>query len=216
MTDSPRWSPSSPASELPAVLEPAAPERPSGVGAPLDGVAVDGVPVDGVAAPHLDDLLPAQAGVRPARIRRPARARAGEPNSAYPDTSFGLARYAGQVQTAAGLTLIAALWLVVSPWVLGRQAATVPTVNQVAVGCVLGVSALLRVMAPVRLQQLAWVDFGLGLWTICASFLLGYPAAVDPLPMLWNGILTGTLVLVLAAWSATARDAYLTGQPRRA
>jgi SPW repeat len=120
-----------------------------------------------------------------------------------------LARYHGVVQTAAGLSAVTAVWLVASPWILGQERAVVPTWDQVAVGSLVGLVAALRLAAPTRFERLWCAEFALGFWTICAGFLLSYPVGFDRVPVLWNHILTGTVVLALAGFSAAARDSYV-------
>jgi hypothetical protein len=120
-----------------------------------------------------------------------------------------LARHVGVMQTAAGLTFLTALWLIASPWILDQQRAAVPTWDQAAVGGLLAVVAVSRLAAPVRLHRLWQAEFALGLWTICAGFVLSYPDGYDRVPVLWNHILTGAVVLALAGFSAAARDSYV-------
>lgn len=138
--------------------------------------------------------------------RRSRRDVVAERNTAYPDTAHPVADHAGQVQRAGGLLFLAALWLVVSPWILAYDPATAVAYAHMATGALLGAMALLWLTIPRALPRLAWVAFGLGAWTICAPFLLSYPPGFDRVSALWNGIATGAAVIALAAWHVVATD----------
>lgn len=140
------------------------------------------------------------------RPRRAHRDVQSERNTAYPDTAYGEARYTGQLQTANGLLFLVALWLVVAPWVLSYDVATGVAYVEMATGTAVAAVALLRLTLPSAVLGLVWVAFALGLWTICAPFVLGYPVGFDRAAALWNGVLSGAAVVALAGWQVVVTD----------
>lgn len=109
-----------------------------------------------------------------------------------------------QVQTASGLNILVGLWLVIAPWVLDYSEQSNAVWNQVGVGVVIAALASFRVFAPRQWASLSWINFVLGLWLIIAPFVLTYNETGNTQAILWNDIISGLLVLSLAAWSAVA------------
>jgi hypothetical protein len=96
---------------------------------------------------------------------------------------------------------IAGLWELVSPFVLGYSALTVAMWNAVIIGVVLivlGAGAALYKEVKID-QTLDWINTILGLWLIVSPFILGYS---DTVGAMWNSIIVGLVVLVLAGWAA--------------
>lgn len=134
--------------------------------------------------------------------QRPPRHVPAERNTAYPDTDYGLARYTGDVQTASGLSFLLGLWLVVAAWVVGYTSVSLVVWDEVAVGAVVSLLALLRLMAPLRFESTYWVDLVLGGWLVVVPWVLSYPAGVARGAVLWNHVLCGAAVLLVASWNA--------------
>lgn len=113
----------------------------------------------------------------------------------------------GAVRAASFLNVLAGIWLIVAPWVLGYTSSRAHW-NEVIFGIVVGVLALIRFVAPLETVWLSWVNFLVGIWLIIAPFALLYatPRAY------WNEVGIGIIVLLLALWSALMTGAY----PRRA
>lgn len=109
-----------------------------------------------------------------------------------------------QVQTASGLNILVGLWLVIAPWVLGYSEQSNAVWNQVGVGVVIAALASFRVFAPRQWESLSWINFVLGLWLVIAPFVLTYNETGNTQAILWNDIISGLIVLSLAAWSAIA------------
>lgn len=104
-----------------------------------------------------------------------------------------------QAITASGLNIIAAIWLVLSPFILGFGGTALAT-NAIVVGIVVGVLALIRVFSPLSTGWLSWINAIAGLWLIIAPFSIGYLG----LAALWNSLILGLIVLVLSLWSSAA------------
>ena len=99
------------------------------------------------------------------------------------------------------LVAVVGLWELVSPFSLGYSALTMAMWNAVIVGAVLiilaGWAALSKDANTDR--NLDWINTVLGLWLVVSPFILGYSATTVAL---WNGIIVGVVVIVLAVWAA--------------
>ena len=104
-----------------------------------------------------------------------------------------------QTTTSSGLIVLAGIWLIISPYLLGF-AHTGSATNAITIGIIVAILALIRILTPENTGWLSWVNIVLGVWLLISPFILGYMAAGD----LWNSIILGILVIVFAAWSSTA------------
>lgn len=97
-----------------------------------------------------------------------------------------------------GVQIILALWLVLSPFVLG-YATEAALWNALLAGAAMIVLALLR--ARVRQAGPLWfLNLLPGAWLIMAPFLFEYPNGA----MTWNSVIVGALAIVFAARSRGA------------
>lgn len=96
-----------------------------------------------------------------------------------------------------------AVWLIVSPWVLGFQGVTVAMVSTMAIGTLLLASSLGAMAVPAAWEE--WLDALLGAALMMAPLLLGFDA-VDA--ALQNALLTGGAVTVLALWVLGTDDEF--------
>ncbi len=102
------------------------------------------------------------------------------------------------------LNILAGLWLIIAPFVLGYYnfyRDQVATWDSIIVGCVVLVLAAIRVAAPLRNVGLSWVNFLLGIWMIISPFVLRLQ---DAPVVVRNDVVLGIIVAVLAIWSALA------------
>ncbi|MGH6944592.1 MAG: SPW repeat protein [Geminicoccaceae bacterium] len=109
--------------------------------------------------------------------------------------------------------LVLAVWLFISPWVLGffwRMApaaeATMPLGNLVAaswnawvLGVVIGVLAIWAIAQFAEWQD--WINGILGIWLVVSPWVLGFGQVPAPT---WDHVIVGLLVLILAAWEIWA------------
>jgi hypothetical protein len=72
--------------------------------------------------------------------------------------------------------------------------------NNVIVGIVIAVLAIIRDSAP-RQTGWSWANVILGIWMIISPFALG----VMTTAILWNNIILGIVIAVIAAGSASSR-----------
>ncbi len=100
------------------------------------------------------------------------------------------------------ISLIAGLWLAVSPWVLKFQAETRPMWNAVIVGVLVAVIALYALYEVFAWEE--WANLLLGVWLIVSPFVLGFSAMQT---VMLNTVIVGALIAALAFWAlATDRD----------
>lgn len=104
------------------------------------------------------------------------------------------------------LVAVAGLWQLVSPFILNYSDLTVAMWNAIIVGVVLIVlgawAALNKEARSGRI--LDWISAILGVWLVASPFVLGYSATATAM---WNNIIVGLVVLVLAGWAAfTAKE----------
>ncbi len=108
--------------------------------------------------------------------------------------------YATQANTASGINLVLGAWLIASPWIFGYSAFTAGAWDSVVIGAIIFVIGLTRVVSLVG-PALARVNVVLGLWTIASPWIFGYAGGE---PAMWNSIVVGIVVALLALWSANA------------
>lgn len=110
------------------------------------------------------------------------------------------------MKTAKTLSWVVALfglWEVIAPFLLGYSATSAALWDAIIIGVVLivlaGWAALVNQTGTIK--TLSWINAVLGLWLIIAPFLLGYSAVGAAM---WNDIVVGVIVAVLAGWAALA------------
>ncbi|TIV70782.1 MAG: hypothetical protein E5V89_13015 [Mesorhizobium sp.] len=94
------------------------------------------------------------------------------------------------------VTLILAICLFISPWIIGFTAAMMPAWNAWIVGVLLGALALATLSVFAEWEE--WVNLVLGLWLIASPWLLGF--AADRNVMITHVVL-GVLVVAASAWA---------------
>lgn len=120
---------------------------------------------------------------RPADARPPAGSNAG---------------WRETVAAISSLNLIAGIWLIIAPWVLGYTAGD-PKWNDVVFGAIIAGLALLR---TVGIRPTAWasaVNMVIGAWLFASAFWLDSSTQATT-----NDIILGIVVFVLAAASMSA------------
>jgi hypothetical protein len=103
--------------------------------------------------------------------------------------------------------LVLAVWLFLSPWILGFAGAPLVEGEAVAggpgvaawnawiVGIVIGALAIWAVYSFAEWHD--WANGVLGVWLVIAPWVLGF-AAVSA--AVWNHVVVGLLIVVAAAW----------------
>lgn len=104
-----------------------------------------------------------------------------------------------QVKTASGINVLAGIWLVISPFLLGFSG-TAASTNAIITGIIIGLIALVRSSSPDSAVWLDYVNVILGVWLVISSFVLGSMV----MAAVWNSIILGVVVVVLAGWDSSA------------
>jgi hypothetical protein len=104
-----------------------------------------------------------------------------------------------QVKLASGLNVLAGIWEILAPFILGYSGFVTPTTNAIIVGLIVAVLAAIRYFGAYSASWLSWINAILGVWLIVAPFILGYGN-----PARTNDIIVGIIIAVLGTWSALA------------
>jgi hypothetical protein len=109
-------------------------------------------------------------------------------------------RYGDLMYSSRGLSIVnivAGVWLIVAPWVLGYGVLNNATWNDVICGilaiCFAGFSVYAANVTG------SWLNELLGVWLFIAPFVLGYPGGAH-LAATTNDIILGLLVFMMALW----------------
>ena len=100
---------------------------------------------------------------------------------------------------ATGLVILAGLWLLISPWVLGYTDVGNATTNDVVLGIVIAIIAAIRMWGSWSAAWLSWLNVVLGIWVIASPRILGYTTNNAAL---WDNVIFGIVVVILAGWTA--------------
>lgn len=100
---------------------------------------------------------------------------------------------------ASSANIVAGLWLIAAPFVLNFEGVEVAQWNHIIVGAAVAVIAVIRASDPDHRAGMSWTNALLGAWMIAAPFVLGYSDVNDAQT---NSIVTGAIILALAAFSA--------------
>ena len=93
--------------------------------------------------------------------------------------------------------LIIGLWLAISPWALSYAVHAVPTWNALIVGVIIAVAAAGALVAFHKWEE--WINVALAAWLIVSAFV---PEFASTSTVLWNQLVVGGLVGILALWTA--------------
>ena len=105
-----------------------------------------------------------------------------------------------QAKTASGINLLAGIWLIMAPFLLGYSDFAEPTWNDVLVGVAVVIVAGVKLSKPLSAAGISWVNVILGVWLIVAPFVLSYEAQ----NAMWNDIVLGCIIAIFGIWSAVA------------
>ncbi|WIV54492.1 SPW repeat domain-containing protein [Amycolatopsis nalaikhensis] len=115
-------------------------------------------------------------------------------------------RAAGPViGAAAGLVLLAGLYLVLAPWIAGFGGAGVLALSNSLVGLVLIALAIARA-ATRRVRLLGWVVPVLGAWAAASPWLLRHAGETPPSTAALVGNVVAGVVVVVAGIAVLARE----------
>jgi len=101
---------------------------------------------------------------------------------------------------ASWLNVLLGIWVIISPFVV--QFAQLPAAmwNNVIVGIVIAILALIRTSTPRQIGW-SWANVILGIWMIISPFALGTMTTA----ILWNNIILGVVIAIVASANASMR-----------
>ncbi|GAA3832956.1 SPW repeat protein [Sphaerisporangium flaviroseum] len=117
---------------------------------------------------------------------------------AHPDIVAMRAKYerassSTAAQVIDGLTLLAGLYLAISPWVVGFNGLSRLAVSNMVTGLALAALALGFASAYGRTYGLTWIAPILGIWTILSPWIIRSHTTGS----IWNNVITGIIILLL-------------------
>jgi len=89
-------------------------------------------------------------------------------------------------------------WLFISPWILSFTGTQLAARNAWIFGVIIAVLALLAIFVYQRWEE--WVSAAIGVWIFISPWVLG---AATPTNILWNSLIVGALLVILALWSVS-------------
>jgi hypothetical protein len=104
------------------------------------------------------------------------------------------------VMIASGLNVLAGIWLIIAPFVLGYSNGD-PYWNDIVFGAIVAVLALARVSGAYRASWMSWLNMLIGAWIFISAFWLDNTSNAGT-----NDIVLGAIVFILGLFSATASD----------
>lgn len=104
------------------------------------------------------------------------------------------------VKTSSGLDILAGLWLIIAPFLLGYATIAGALWNDIILGTIVVLLAASREFGQgYKIAWPSWTNVVIGLWLIAAPFFLGYSYVVSAA---WNDVILGIIIAALALWSA--------------
>jgi hypothetical protein len=94
--------------------------------------------------------------------------------------------------------VLAGIWLIISPWVLGFSWSPVAQCDTVLVGIAVLILAIIRLRMP-HTTVLSWINQLLGIWLFLSPFLLSFYVASAATG---NAMILGTLICTFGLWAA--------------
>lgn len=87
--------------------------------------------------------------------------------------------YADGVRAASGINILLGVWLLVSPWVFGYQAAGLAAIwNSAIVGSLIAIFAASNCFSRRIHTSRNWINVLLALWTMLSPLVYGYGANI--------------------------------------
>jgi hypothetical protein len=125
-----------------------------------------------------------------------------------PGTAVPPPDWRDEVMTASGLNVLAGIWLIIAPFVLGYSNGD-PYWNDIVFGAIVAVLGLVRVSGAYRASELSWINALIGVWIFISAFWLDNTTTAG-----WNDIILGVIVFVLGIASASASESAAATTPR--
>jgi len=114
---------------------------------------------------------------------------------------------AGRLGTV--LNVIAGIWLILSPWILGFYGLPVAMWATLLAGIAVLVLAIIR-LGTNRSVAPSWINLIVGIWLLISPFVLAFNAASRATP---NAVILGILVGLFSLWAAVAGQTSVARRP---
>jgi hypothetical protein len=102
-------------------------------------------------------------------------------------------------QATFGLTLMAAVYVALSPWIIGYNATTRLSVNDLLVGGTIGLLAMCFGCALDRSHGMTWTLPLFGVWLVISPWIFESGPTAG---MIWSHVLSGAAVILLGLYAA--------------
>lgn len=99
----------------------------------------------------------------------------------------------------SGLNVIVAIWVIISPWVLGFNNYHDMTWNLVICGAVVLILSGIRLWGPAIMSSLSWINAAIAIWIFISPWVFAESGVGS---ILWNCVSCGVVIFLLAVWSA--------------
>lgn len=120
---------------------------------------------------------------------------ATHPDLVEMQTRFEEASASGPAVLTDGLTLLAGLWLAISPWVIHFSAtAHDMMINNLILGVAVAMVAVGLTLAPRRMVRLSWATAVIGAWVIISQWVVQQSGSHTGIVV--NNIITGAVILL--------------------
>ena len=121
----------------------------------------------------------------------------------HPDILALRARYDRVAESMAaqatfGLTLLTAVYVAMSPWLVGYQGSTKLTVNALIMGATIGFLAMSFGCALDRTHGMTWTLPVFGIWLVISPWIYAGGATAG---VMWSHVVSGVLVAVLGMYA---------------
>ena len=110
-------------------------------------------------------------------------------------------------KTANWLIVIAGMWLIIAPFVLGFSG-TFLSLNDVVMGIIIAFVSLIAIGVSEEGKWLNWINVLLGAWIFITPFFL---MSVGNAGM-WNNLIIGIITVTLGAWGVVSMSSSSSSQ----
>ena len=104
-------------------------------------------------------------------------------------------------KTSGGLNIVAGIWLIISPFILGYGNLPSATWNDIVLGIIVLVVAWVRIANSPAIPGIAWTNVIAGVWLFVSPWIFNYYQQPNPL---WNNLVLGVIVFICAIWGVVA------------
>ncbi len=114
--------------------------------------------------------------------------------------NINLAASESSTSGVSWVNVLLGIWVIISPFVVQFARIPAATWNNVIVGIIIAILALIRTSIP-RQPGWSWANVILGIWMIISPFALGTMTTA----ILWNNIILGIVIAIIASANASMR-----------